>query len=127
VIKYLNELGKGEEMEHEESYHEFVERLFAKRCDGLDGILHAAIGIAGEGGELLDSVKKTWVYDKPLDEDNLIEELGDLEFYMQALRTRLGVSRQYVLNRNMAKLNLRYPSGYSDKAAQARADKMAEG
>lgn len=120
----MNELGKGEEVEHEEPYHEFVERIFVKRDEGFDGILHAAIGIAGEGGELLDSVKKTWVYGKPLDEANLIEELGDLEFYMQALRTRLGVTRAYVLSANMNKLNIRYPKGYSDKAAQERADKL---
>jgi hypothetical protein len=36
-------------------------------------MLHCVVGISGEAGELLDAVKKTWVYGKALDHDNLIE------------------------------------------------------
>lgn len=109
----------------DEEYGEFVERLFVKRSAGTDGLLHAAIGIAGEGGELLDAVKKLWVYDKPLDIANAIEELGDLEYYMKAFRRRLGVTREQVLRANIEKLNRRYPGGYTDAAAVERADKAA--
>ena len=104
-------------------YAMFVGRLFAKRNAGADGFMHAAVGIAGEAGEILDAVKKRWVYDKPLDFENMIEELGDLEFYMQALRMLLGVSREEIIRHNYEKLNKRYPSGYTDAAAIARADK----
>lgn len=105
-------------------YAAFVARLFVKRNEGGDGIMHAAVGIAGEGGEVLDAAKKLWVYSKPLDLGNVIEELGDIEFYMQAMRSLLGISRNEVLAANMAKLNKRYPQGYTDAAAQARADKQ---
>lgn len=85
---------------------------------------HMATGIAGEAGELLDAVKKYAVYNKPLDLENVIEELGDLEFYMQGLRTALRVSREEVLKTNADKLSKRYHLGtYSDAQAQARADK----
>lgn len=73
-------------------YPEFVDALFAKRNQGVEGAMHAAVGLAGEAGELLDAVKKTWVYGKRLDRDNAIEELGDLEFYAEALRANLGIS-----------------------------------
>lgn len=100
-----------------------IETLTAEKMD----MLHAAVGIAGEAGELLDAVKKCVVYNKPLDRENVIEELGDLEFYMQALRARLQISRDLTLDCNMAKLqkgkNARYANGYTDEAAQARADK----
>lgn len=86
-------------------------------------LLHMCIGIAGEGGEILDSAKKHTIYNKPLDRENIIEELGDLEFYMQGVRDVVKVTREEVLEYNMNKLNRRYKSGYSDKAAQEREDK----
>lgn len=91
---------------------------------GKISILHAAIGIAGEAGELLDQVKKHVIYNKPLDSENLVEELGDLEFYLEMLRQAASITRQDTLDRNIAKLSIRYAEGYSDQAAQARADKM---
>ena len=86
--------------------------------------LHMAVGIAGEAGELLDAVKKAAIYRKPIDRANVVEELGDLEFYMEGLRQGLGITRQEVLDHNIVKLSKRYSSGtYSDKHAQERADK----
>lgn len=86
--------------------------------------LHMAVGIAGEAGELLDAIKKAAIYRKPIDRDNVVEELGDLEFYMEGLRQGLGITRQEVLDHNISKLSKRYSSGtYSDKHAQERADK----
>ena len=88
---------------------------------------HMATGVAGEGGELLDAIKKHVIYRKPLDRENVIEELGDLEFYMCAIREELGISREEVLDANIAKLSERYKKlQYSDDGAQARADKQTE-
>ena len=86
--------------------------------------LHMAVGISGEAGELLDAIKKYVVYGKELDRENVIEELGDLEFYMEGLRQGLGITRQKTIDANIAKLGVRYANGYSDKAAQERADKV---
>ena len=87
-------------------------------------LLHAAVGISGEAGELLDAVKKAAIYNKPIDRENVIEELGDLEFYMEQLRQRIGVSRGETLAANIAKLSVRYQGlRYTDQAAQDRADK----
>ena len=87
-------------------------------------LLHMAVGVSGEAGELLDAVKKATIYGKPLDRENVIEELGDLEFYMEGLRQGLGITREETLQANVAKLGARYAAGkYSDKAAIARADK----
>ncbi len=100
-----------------------VKTLMKPMPNAVDDLMHAAVGIAGEAGELLDAVKKQWVYNKPLDMVNMVEELGDLEFYMEALRQNLGLSREVILLQNIEKLKHRYPDGYSDAAAQARADK----
>jgi NTP pyrophosphatase (non-canonical NTP hydrolase) len=86
--------------------------------------LHMAVGIAGEAGELLDAVKKAAIYRKPIDRANVVEELGDLEFYMEGLRQGLGITREEVLAGNISKLSKRYATlTYSDSAAQQRADK----
>jgi NTP pyrophosphatase (non-canonical NTP hydrolase) len=87
-------------------------------------LLHMAVGVSGEAGELLDAVKKHVIYCKPIDRANVIEELGDLEFYMEGLRQGLGITREETLIQNIAKLSVRYEGlRYTDKAAQARADK----
>lgn len=108
-------------------YKEMVENLF--KTGGFDccydSTVHAAMGVAGEAGEVLDLIKKTWAYNKDLDIEKLVEELGDLEFYLEALRQDLGISRKGVLTANQAKLAKRYSSGtYSDASAIARADKQ---
>lgn len=107
------------------NYSEFVAERFTKRHQGHDGLMHCAVGISGEAGELLDAIKKLWVYGKPLDTQNAIEELGDIEFYMEALRGLLGVSRDDVIAANVDKLSKRYPIGYTDALAIARMDKVS--
>lgn len=87
-------------------------------------LIHMVLGISGEAGELLDAIKKYAIYKKPLDLDNVIEELGDLEFYLQGLRYQLGISREDTLKHNISKLTKRYGDKYSNQAAQARADKV---
>lgn len=90
-------------------------------------LTHMALGIAGEAGELVDAVKKFAIYDKPLDLINVVEELGDLEFYMQGIRAALGITREETLEATLAKLGKRYPAGYSNAAAARRADKEGDG
>lgn len=86
--------------------------------------LHMAVGISGEAGELLDAVKKAVIYRKPLNLKNVVEELGDLEFYMEGLRQKLGITREETLTANKEKLGERYKGfKYSDGAAQTREDK----
>lgn len=88
------------------------EHQYRRYCDHF-GELHAAVGLAGEAGEVLDLFKKTVFTDKPFSRDDLVKELGDVEFYLQALRTVSGISRDEVLDANVVKLNNRHPEGFS--------------
>jgi NTP pyrophosphatase (non-canonical NTP hydrolase) len=119
----------------EQEHHLLVKRLAKPgpeiaqdflRDPGKAHLMHMIVGIMGEAGELLDTVKKHCIYNKPLDVTNIEEELGDLEFYTRGLRDALGIERDYTLRMNIAKLNTRYPEGYTDRAAQKRADKEFE-
>ena len=87
-------------------------------------LLHAAIGIAGEAGELLDAVRKHVFDGKPLDRENVIEELGDLCFYLEAAMQVVNAFRYEIEYDNQAKLSKRYEGGYSDQQAQERKDKQ---
>lgn len=99
---------------------DIISELSPEKAD----LLHMAVGVSGEAGELLDAVKKTAIYGKPLDHKNMVEELGDLEFYMSRIRQIIGVTRDEVLEQNYDKLSKRYSAGkYSNEQAQYRADK----
>ena len=83
-----------------------------------------AVGVSGEAGELLDAIKKHCVYQKQINMNNVIEEAGDILFYLTGLLNDLNISLEDCIKANMDKLSKRYPNGsYSNAAAIARADK----
>lgn len=86
--------------------------------------LHMAIGISGEAGELLDAIKKATIYRKQLDIANIVEECGDLLFYIAGMLDSIGVDIESAMSANVSKLSIRYGKSYSDKSAIERADKM---
>lgn len=96
--------------------HEIVADSFTK------DVVHMAMGVAGEAGEVLEIIKKVYAYGRPVDREAIIKELGDLEFYLAGFRAILGLSRNEILYANMEKLKRRYPDGYSDDAAVGRVD-----
>jgi NTP pyrophosphatase (non-canonical NTP hydrolase) len=79
--------------------------------------------LSGEAGELVDGFKKHLIYGKPVDIANLIEECGDVLWYMALLFRSIGVSFESVMEMNIQKLQVRYPDKYTDAHAVARADK----
>lgn len=50
-------------------------------------MVHALLGLITEVGELTDSVKRHVVYLKPLDKVNLVEEVGDIFWYLNLYMT----------------------------------------
>jgi NTP pyrophosphatase (non-canonical NTP hydrolase) len=89
-------------------------------------LMHMAIGVSGEAGELLDAIKKRVIYRKDLDMENVLEELGDIEFFLEGMRQGLGITREACLSANIKKLAKRYEGMmYSDSAAHERKDKNA--
>lgn len=107
-------------------YDKFVELLFKVMPIAMMKA-HCAIGVAGEAGELADCIKREIIYGKTIDRKNLIEELGDLKFYIQATQNLYGITEQEVLQTNADKLSERYAGlAYSDQAAINRADKIED-
>lgn len=91
-------------------------------------VLHRlAADVAVAAGDFLDLVKKATVYNKDVGTDALLADLHGVDQAYADLQSALGLNRENILKGNQDKLstgkNARYKDGYSDKAAQERADK----
>ena len=114
------------------SYQDFVEEVtsaeanqltpFINRLDELSEttgvniplILNSAIGIASEGGEFAEIVKKCVFQGKPLDDETIFHakrELGDIMWYWTNSCRALGLDPNEVIAENVHKLKSRYPGG----------------
>ena len=80
-----------------------------KRSDKLE---NACLGLAGECGEVCDIVKKALFQGHALDRAGLIEEAGDVLWYLAELAAGLGVSLEDMAVQNEMKLRRRYPNGF---------------
>ena len=91
----------------------------------IERLTTAAIGIAAEGGEFAEIVKKMVFQGKPWNEDNrehLIIELGDVMWYVAQACMALDVPFDDVVRGNVKKLEKRYPGGsFSVEKSEVRA------
>ena len=81
----------------------------------LLGTAYVALGLAGEAGEVANKVKKVirdngGVVDG-FYEDQIVDEMGDVLWYLSSLATELGVSLNFVASRNQLKLKRRAETG----------------
>jgi NTP pyrophosphatase (non-canonical NTP hydrolase) len=72
-------------------------------------LLHGALGICTEAGELQDQIKRHLFYGKELDHTNIMEECGDLLWYVAITLDAAGFTMEDAMERNIAKLRARYP------------------
>ena len=84
-----------------------------------DALVLGALGLCGEAGEVAEPIKKHLYHGKPLDREKLLNELGDVLWYVNYTARALGFSLAQVADANNRKLRARYPQGFSVEAAQA--------
>jgi NTP pyrophosphatase (non-canonical NTP hydrolase) len=80
-------------------------------------LLHGAMGLCTEAGELQDQLKKHIFYGKPLDVVNIAEECGDLFWYLAETLTAIDARFIDVMHRNIEKLRARYPEKFTEDKA----------
>lgn len=121
-------------------YQDFVATVTSKQSNGLDSLveqlhtlekqaaidgiqlnipllLTASIGLASEGGEFSEIVKKMTFQGKPYNEENrfhMKRELGDIIWYWINACRALGYDPNEVIAENVKKLESRYPGGQFD-------------
>lgn len=93
--------------------------------DRLDTLKLALIGLCDELGELAGPLKKYLWHGHGLDTAHLSEEVGDVLWYLATLCNVLGLSLQEALTQNIAKLERRYPHGFSTEASRTREQAQA--
>lgn len=71
-----------------------------------------ALGLAGETGELVDTIKKVVYHKRGGLQDKLVEEAGDVLFYLSQVLWDYNITLEQVMETNVAKLNRRYPNGF---------------
>lgn len=82
--------------------------------------LHMVLGMLTEVGELADVYKKYLAYGKEIDRFNVIEELGDLMWYVANFCRMNNIDFGEVLRINIEKLQARYPSEFNEANALRR-------
>jgi NTP pyrophosphatase (non-canonical NTP hydrolase) len=75
----------------------------------------AGLGLAGESGEVADLIKKALGHGHPLDATAIIEELGDVLWYISEICSVLDTQLHSVAMRNIVKLKKRYPRGFDSQ------------
>lgn len=83
-------------------------------------LMHGMIGVCTEAGELQDMVKKALIYKKPLDKVNVMEECGDLLWYIALCLDAAGYTMSECMERNIDKLRIRFPDKFTFKGANNR-------
>jgi NTP pyrophosphatase (non-canonical NTP hydrolase) len=71
-----------------------------------------SLGIAGEAGEVADYMKKVIGHGKEFDRTKLVDELGDVLWYVSQLANIHNITLHEVMFHNTAKLRERYPNGF---------------
>ncbi|WP_128894940.1 nucleoside triphosphate pyrophosphohydrolase family protein [Longirhabdus pacifica] len=79
-----------------------------------------AMGLSGEAGEVTDYLKKVCFHDHNLDKDKLKDELGDVMWYVAALASVSNIPLEEIAQRNIEKLQQRYPEGFSTEMSRNR-------
>jgi NTP pyrophosphatase (non-canonical NTP hydrolase) len=78
-----------------------------------DRFVENTLGLAGETGEFADAVKKQ-IRDGVTTPMKLIDELGDVLWYLTFLSGQLGYSIEELATTNYEKLHKRHPLRYPD-------------
>jgi NTP pyrophosphatase (non-canonical NTP hydrolase) len=102
-----------------EQYKADSERTLIDKGHDMN-LLHAAMGIGTEAGELLDAFKRKLFYGKGLDVVNIKEEVGDIMWYVAILLRELDLDFEDILDLNIKKLRARFPDKFTESDALNR-------
>ena len=94
-------------------YQELAQRTSRKDKDWEFHLFNGVLGLAGEAGECADLVKKKFFQDGRYIAEDLLDELGDVLWYIAETAAALNFPLEDVAKHNVEKLKKRYPDGFS--------------
>jgi NTP pyrophosphatase (non-canonical NTP hydrolase) len=112
-------------MEDEKIYLSEYQHLAARTAgaggDGERRLMVAALGLAGEAGEFANLVKKLVAHGHTdIGPNRLGDELGDILWYVAEAASACGLDLDQLALKNIAKLQKRYPEGFSQERSLNR-------
>lgn len=126
ICEEINDLYARKNHDYGDSFHQtFVEEGMAmarirlgdkfnrfKTLSPWNKVRNGCYGLNGEAGECIDILKKVEFQGHAFDPNKLLDELGDVLWYVAQTATGLGVSLEEVAQHNVDKLRKRYPDGF---------------
>lgn len=119
-LNALQELVDAEEIITFDKYQKQALRTANVENYDKEIMLNAVLGLNGETGEIADSIKKSRFQGHELNREHLIEELGDVLWYVSLMAYSLNINLSTVAKMNIDKLMKRYPEGFSAERSQNR-------
>ena len=116
---FVREVTSGESLSSMQMYNRMIdiETVESGTKVNAASLMTGAIGIASEGGEFAEIVKKCIFQGKPMDDETIFHckrELGDIMWYWITSCRALSLDPNEVIEENVNKLKSRYPGGEFD-------------
>ncbi len=106
------------------------QRLAQRTCNMTDSpeakIENGVLGMCGEAGECADLLKKHRHQKHEFDREKMLEEAGDVLWYVAETAAGLGATLEEVAQHNIDKLKKRYPQGFDPQRSIHRPEYEAE-
>lgn len=94
-------------------YQKLAQRTANPKLTNIEKLRNGCYGLCGEAGECIDILKKHEFQGHELNEEKLIDELGDVLWYIAQTAVGLNVDLEEIAQHNVEKLKRRYPEGFS--------------
>ena len=92
--------------------YQMIANSTSGQLDPWNRIREGCYGLNGEAGECIDILKKVEFQGHAFDPVKLVDELGDVLWYITQTATGLNITLEDVAQHNVEKLKKRYPNGF---------------
>lgn len=103
-------------------YQELAMRTNRPEATQEQNLINGCLGLAGEAGEVCDIVKKYMFQGHKFETHNIVDELGDVLWYVALTAQSIGCSLNAIMEHNVNKLKKRYPDGFDEERSINRAE-----
>lgn len=100
--------------------NEYQEKAMRTATPASIAFTNVALGMCAEAGEFADVLKKYLYHGHPMGAEQMIEEAGDVLWYVALAAEALGVTLEGLAQRNIKKLEKRYPDGFDPERSLHR-------
>lgn len=97
-------------------YQELAIRTEVSTNSDNERLLNASIGMSVESAEVLQHIQRFLFCGKGLSPDKIMDECGDVLWYLSCVLSVLGYSLEDCMKNNIAKTESRYPDRISLKS-----------